>query len=104
LRRIFKETLSKVRFKLQQSAIEVSSKIKGLAPIMNLEAESTESKKAFYIISLMLLISLIFLSPDKILQTFTPTQADIGIFEKAQAITKVIKKIHAQFWIVLWRS
>jgi len=60
---------------------------------MNLEDESTEPEKAFYLLSLMLLISLFLLSPDKIMQTFSPTQADKGIFEKTQEITKIIKKL-----------
>jgi len=93
LERIFKRTLSKIWPKLQQSAIEIFAQVKGIAALLNLENESVESKKAFYFLSLMLLISLIFLSPDKILQTFTPTHAETGILEKAQEVTKLIRKI-----------
>jgi len=93
LERFSKGTLSRVRSKLQQIVIRISSQVKCITAIINLEDESTESKKVFYLFSLMLLISLILLSPDKILQTFTPSQTDIGILEKAQEITRIIKKL-----------
>jgi len=93
LERFSRGTLSKVKSKLQQIVIRISSQVKFVAAIMNLEDESAESKKVFYLFSLMLLVSLIFLSPDKILQTFTPPPTDIGILEKAQEITKIIKKL-----------
>jgi len=86
--RMFKGTLSKVRFKLQQSVCEISSWVKSIAAIINQEDESTESKKVFYLLSFMLFVSLILLAPDKIPQTLTLTQAGTGIFEKAQEIIK----------------
>jgi hypothetical protein len=88
LERIFKGTLSKVRFKLQQKVFEISSWVKSIAAITNPEDESTESKKVFYLLSFMLFVSLILLAPDKIPQIFTQTET--GIFEKAQ---EVIKKL-----------
>ena len=92
LERIFKETLFKVKSKLQQRVFEISSQIKSILAITNPEDESTESKKAVYLLSIMLFISLIFLAPDKIPQTFT--QAETGIFEKAQ---ETIKKLISNF-------
>jgi len=83
LKRIFKGTLSKVRFKLQQRVFEISSQVKSITTITNQEEESN---KTFYLLSIMLFISLIFLAPDKIPQTFT--QAGTGIFEKVQEIIK----------------
>jgi len=59
----------------------------------NLEDESTESNRFFSLLSLMLLISLLFLSPDKIQQALTPTEMSTGIFEKAQEIAKIIRKL-----------
>jgi len=88
LERIFKGTLSKVRFKVQQKVFEISSQVKSIAAITNPEDESTESKKVFYLISLTLFVSLILLAPDKIPQMFTFTQKETGIFEKAQEIVK----------------
>jgi len=90
LEKIFKETLCKVKFKLQQKVFEISSRVKSRVAITNPEDESTESNKAFYLLSLMLFVSLIFLAPDKIPQTFTLTHAETGIFEKAQ---ETIKKL-----------
>jgi len=92
LKRIFKGTLSKVRFKLQQRVFEISSQVKSITAITNQEDESTESNKTFYLLSIMLFISLIFLAPDKIPQTFP--QAGTGIFEKVQ---EIIKKLVPNF-------
>lgn len=92
LERIFKETLFKVRFKLQQKVFEISSHVKSIAAIINPEDKSTESNKTFYLLSLMLFISLIFLAPDKIPQIFTQTGTEI--FEKAQ---EIIKKLVPNF-------
>jgi len=88
LKRIFKETMSKVKSKLQLWLIEISSQVKSIAEIINPEDESNESNKAFYLLSLTLFISIILLAPDKIPQIFTFTQAETGIFEKAQEIIK----------------
>jgi len=92
LERIFKETLFKVKSKLQLWFIEISSHIKSIAAIANTEDESTESNKTFYLLSLMLFVSLILLAPDKIPQTLT--QAETGIFEKVQ---ETIKKLVSNF-------
>jgi len=93
LERFSRGTLSNVRSRLQQIVIRISSQVKFVAAVINLEDESIESKKVFYIFSVMLLVSLIVLSPDKILQTFTPPPTDVGILEKAEEITKIIKKL-----------
>ena len=71
----------------------ISPHIRFISGVMNLEDGPNESKKAFYLLSLMLLISLIFLSPDKVLQAFSPTQVDNGILEKTQEITRIIRKL-----------
>ena len=71
----------------------ISTQINFISGVINLEDESNESKKAFYFLSLMLLISLVFLSPDKVLQAFSPTQVDNGILEKTQEITRIIRKL-----------
>jgi len=93
LEKIVKGTLFKIKFKLQQSIFEISSWVKSLQAITNLEDESTEPQRAFYLFSLMLLMFLIFLSPDKIAQVFSFTQGDVGIWERPQEITKIIKKL-----------
>jgi len=88
LDRIFKETLSKVWFRLQQKVFEISSQVKSIAAITNLEDESTEANKTFYLLSFMLFVCLILLAPDKIPQIFTFTHAETGVFEKVQEIIK----------------
>jgi len=84
----FKETLSKVKSKLQLWLIDISSQVKSMTATTNQEDESAEWNKTLYFISLMLFISLIFLAPDKIPQTFTLPQAETGILEKTQEIIK----------------
>jgi len=87
LERVFKRALSKAKSKLQQSLINISSRVKGITAITSLEKETTDSKKAFYLFSLMLLISLI-LAPDKIPQALTPFQGDTEFFIRVQEIIK----------------
>jgi len=88
LEEILKEALPNVKSKLQLCVMEISSRINNIVAITNLEGKSNESKKAFYLLSLMLLVSMIFLAPDKIPQTFAPAQAETGILEKAQEMIK----------------
>jgi len=93
LERVVEEALSKVWFKLQQIRVRISTQFSFIAGLMNLEDESNESNKTFYLLSLMLLISLIFLSPDKVPQTFSQGHAETGILEKMQDVTKIIRKL-----------
>jgi len=94
LKRLFKETLPKAKSKLLLWSIRISTQIKSITGAANSDDESTESSKAFYLLSLMLIVSLLFFAPDKIPQTFTLTQAQTGIFEKAQ---EIVKKLVANF-------
>ncbi len=90
LERIFRKALLQVKCKLQLWFLEISSQVKSIAAVVNLEDESTEPNKTFYLVSLMLFVFLFFLAPDKIPQTFALTQTDMGILEKAQEIIKKI--------------
>jgi hypothetical protein len=92
LERVVEKTLSKVWLELQNIRVRISTHFSFVAGVISLEDDSNESKRAFYLLSFMLLISLVFLSPDKVPQAFSPMQADNGIFEKAQEITKIIRK------------
>jgi len=88
LERPFRRTMTKVKSELQQGFVKISSQVKGVMAVTSLENETTESRKALYFFSLMLLISLVFLAPDKIPQALTPSQTLTGIFERAQGIIK----------------
>jgi len=85
---ILRRPLLEVRSKLQQVFAEVSTRVKGVTAMTSLENETAESKRTLYLFSLALLISLVLLAPDKIPQTFAPSQASTDIFEKAQEIIK----------------
>lgn len=97
LERIFQEAISKVWLKLQQIRVRTSTQFSFVAGLMNFEDESNDSKITFYFLSLMLLISLILLSPDKLLQAFSPTQVDNGIVEKMQEMARIIKRLASNF-------
>jgi len=92
LEAIFNRWFSKARDRLRQIVFE-TSRIRGVTEITSLKDESNESKMAFYLFSLMFLVSLIFLSPDRILQTFTQMQSETGMFEKMQEVARVLKKL-----------
>ena len=88
LQRILKEILSKIRIRLQHGFLEVTTQVKSVVTASNLDDESTESNRTFYLISLMLLISLVFLAPDKIPQAFSTAPANSGVLDKIQEIVK----------------
>jgi hypothetical protein len=86
LKNVLMKVSSQACSKLRQILFEICSQIREITSTAELEDESTGSRKVFYIISLILLIYIIFLSPDKIPQMVTQTSA--GIVEKAQEIIK----------------
>jgi len=88
LGRVFQNVVLGVKCKLQLWFLEFYSQVKSIVAVANLEDESTELSKTFYLISFLLFVSLFFLAPDKIPQAFTLTQANSGILEKAQEIIK----------------
>jgi hypothetical protein len=89
---VFKDALHALKSKLQCVLLELSLQRKKIAAIVSLEGETAETRRAFYILSLMLLISFIFLAPDKIPQTFAFRQPDNVIFEKVREIAAIIKR------------
>jgi hypothetical protein len=80
--KISRQTCSKLR----QILFETCSQIREITSTAEMEDESTGSRKVFYILSLVLLLYIIFLSPDKIPQIVSQTAT--GIVEKAQEIIK----------------
>ena len=57
------------------------------------EDDTPQSARAFCVISLMLLFSMVFLSPDKIPQIVGPTQIDFEILEKVQCVLRAVRKL-----------
>jgi hypothetical protein len=90
LQRLSKEIFSKVRRMLQHELLEATAHAKGFVAAVNLSDESTESNRTFYLISLMLFISLVLLAPDKIPQTFATAQANSVVLDKIQEIVKKV--------------
>jgi hypothetical protein len=54
---------------------------------------ATESSKSVYFINFMFLASLLLLSPDKIPQLFGSTQSGFAIFDLADEILALIRRI-----------
>jgi hypothetical protein len=90
LQRISKRIFSKIQTRLQHKLLEATAQIKGFLAEAIWSDESTESNKAFYLISLMLFISLVLLAPDKIPQTFATAQANSGVLDKIQEVVKKV--------------
>jgi len=88
LQRLSKEIISRIRVRIQHGLLEASVQVKGFVAAVNLSDESTESNRTFYLISLMLFISLVLLAPDKIPQTFSIGQMDSGVLDKIQEVVK----------------
>ena len=88
MQRLSKEIISRIRVRIQHGLLEASVQVKGFVAAVNLSDESTESNRTFYLISLMLFISLVLLAPDKIPQTFSIGQVDSGVLDKIQEVVK----------------
>jgi hypothetical protein len=93
LGKIFEDALSTAWFKLQQIRIKVFSEIKSFIAVVNLEDESNESQKTLYLFSLMLLISVVFLSPDRLGQALSPIQMENGLFERIEETARIVKRL-----------
>jgi hypothetical protein len=88
LQKLFKGIFSKIRVRIQHVLLEATAQVRGFVAAVNLSEESTESNRMFYLISLMLFISLVLLAPDKIPQTFSIGQVDSGVLDKIQEVVK----------------
>ena len=88
MQRLSKEIISRIRVRIQHGLLEASVQVKGFVAAVNLSDESTESNRTFYLVSLMLFISLVLLAPDKIPQTFSIGQVDSGVLGKIQEVVK----------------
>jgi len=91
------DILEKVMFgvvsKLQQLPAQVSCHFESLVRAVNVEDETTQSTRVLYLLSLILVISLILLSPDKIPQILAHVQGDSELLGKAQEIARVFRKL-----------
>lgn len=90
---ILDKVILRVRFRSQQQLARLLHRLKNFSEAINTEDETTQSTRVLYLVSLMLLISLILLSPDKILQILAPTQLDSDVLGKAQDIMKLVRKM-----------
>jgi hypothetical protein len=88
LQRLSKKVFSKIRVRIQHGLLEASAQVKGFVSAVNLSDESTESKRTFYLISLMLFIALVLIAPDKIPQTFSVADVNSGVLDRIQEVVK----------------
>jgi hypothetical protein len=90
LQKLSKEIFSRIRVRIQHGLLEARAQVKGFVAAVNLSDESTESNKMFYLVSLMLFISLVLMAPDKIPQTFSVGQVDSGALNRIQVVVKKV--------------
>ena len=88
MQKLSKEIFSRIRVRIQHGLLEASVQVKGFVAAITLSEKSTESNRTFYLVSLMLFISLLLLAPDKIPQTFSIGQVDSGVLDKIQEVVK----------------
>lgn len=81
-----------IESKFQKLFTSLSYRFENLIGMMNDESETAQSPRVFYLISLVLLISLIFLSPDRILQVLPPFELNSGLLEKIQDMVRLLRK------------
>jgi len=93
LGKMLRKTASRFVFKSGQWLAEGVCQIKTLVGVLGSEDETVESAKILYLLSIVFLVSLAFLSPDKMSQLFAPSQPGFGIIEKVQDTAKVIRKL-----------
>lgn len=79
---------SEIQVSLKHKLLETTARLKGFLSSADFNDESTESNKTFYLVTLMLFVSLIFLAPDKIPQTLAASDFNPGLLEKIQEIAK----------------
>lgn len=88
MQKISKGISSRIWVRLQHGLLEAIAQVKGLVATANLDDESPQSKRTFYLISLMLFVSLVLVAPDKIPQTFATSQVNPAVFDRIQEIVK----------------
>jgi len=92
LEAIFRKWFSKARDKFHQVIFEITSRVRSVTETTSLTGESDESRKVFYLFSLVFLVSVIFLSPDKIPQMLASVNSETGMFEKMQEMARLLRK------------
>lgn len=93
LKDVLEKAIFSVASKSQRLLAQVSCHFETLVRAVNVEDETMQSTRVFYLLSLIFVISLILLSPDKIPQILTHAQADSELLGKAQDIAKVFRKL-----------
>lgn len=91
--KMLSKVTSKVAFSLRQMLAEGVNKLEALVGVPNAEDDAADSTTALYFVSFMLLILLVFLSPDKIPQVLAPTQIDSGMLGKVHDVMRLFRKL-----------
>ena len=88
LQRISWEVFSETQARLEHGLLEAAARIKSFIAAADSIEESTMSNRTFYLVSLLLFISLLLLAPDKIPQTLATADFNPGLLDKIQEIAK----------------
>ena len=88
MHRIHCKVFSEIQVRFKHELLEATARIKSFIAAAHSDDESTKSTRTFYLVSLMLLISLLLLAPDKIPQTLAAADFNPGLLDKIQEIVK----------------
>ena len=77
----------------QQKLVKLLNCLRKFFGALNNEGEANESARVLYLVSLTFFISLILLSPDKILQTLESGQVSAEMFGKAHDVIRLFRRI-----------
>lgn len=70
------------------------SHLRGASPFQaTLEGADSKSPRIFYLLNLVLFVSLILLSPDKIAQVLAPVKSGCTIFDGFQDVAELFRKL-----------
>ena len=88
MQRISWGVFSEIQVRFKHGLLEATARIESFFAAADSNDESAKSNRTFYLVSLVLFISLLFLAPDKIPQTFAATDLNLGVLGKIQEIVK----------------
>lgn len=91
--KIFVMALFEAKGKLQHILAGISSRIGSVAHLACIPEDSDQSGRTLCFLSLLLLISLVLMSPDRIIEAFSSQRPETGMLEKAQELVKLVRRL-----------
>jgi hypothetical protein len=93
LRNLFVKAILGAELRLQHLVNEIRRLPKGFIRLTTTENAEGESDRIFHLLNLFLLVCLILLSPDRIVQVFSPTQSGYEIIRGFHDAVEMLRKL-----------